>query len=315
MASNYRMAELLVQLITGQTLDQKNIQEKYGIDIRTAQRDISYIRSALAEYDAGEIVSKKGTYRLSHKSEMVDFEMVLAASNILLGSRALTQTELHDTLAFLSSGLSATMQAAVHDQISIPNNSYTPLSKPKPLLNQLREISLCIANNEKITFTYLSSHPDEPKPLKHHAQPVALFFEVHYFYVAMLSQEHDGYWLYRLDRIIDILAKTAGQQLNYADRFSLQDHRHQTYLLDSGQLTRISFIYRYYPQTALDYFPGSHVIKSNSDGSSVIVAYVKVDGAMLWLLSQGAALQVISPPLLVNRMRDALTAARDQYLD
>ncbi|WP_054726088.1 hypothetical protein [Paucilactobacillus hokkaidonensis] len=59
MASNYRMAELLVQLITGQTLDQKNIQKKYGIDIRTAQRDISYIRSALAEYDAGEIVSKK----------------------------------------------------------------------------------------------------------------------------------------------------------------------------------------------------------------------------------------------------------------
>lgn len=64
----------------------------------------------------------------------------------------------------------------------------------------------------------------------------------------------------------------------------------------------------------LDHFPGSRVLETRPDGSHLIEAYVKVDGAMFWLLSQGAHLQVVSPPSLVNRMRAELTAARDQYL-
>lgn len=143
---------------------------------------------------------------------------------------------------------------------------------------------------------------------------MALFFEVHYFYVAMLSQERGGYWLYRLDRIVDIVTKTAGEKLDYTERFSLQDHRRQTYLVDSGSLTRIRFIYRNYVQTVLDHFPNSRVVQENEDGSVIIEAYVKIDGAMFWLLSQGAGLQVISPASLVDRMRNALSAAREQYL-
>lgn len=206
------------------------------------------------------------------------------------------------------------MRDAVHKQLAVPRGSYTPLSRPAPLLNRLREVAYCITNNQRMVFTYHSSHPDEPKPLIHHAQPVALFFEVHYFYVAMLSQERGGYWLYRLDRIVDIVTKTAGEKLDYTERFSLQDHRRQTYLVDSGSLTRIRFIYRNYVQTVLDHFPNSRVVQENEDGSVIIEAYVKIDGAMFWLLSQGAGLQVISPASLVDRMRNALSAAREQYL-
>lgn len=315
MKSNYRVVELLVQLMAGKTLKQADIQKKYAISLRTSQRDLSYIKNALAEYDAGEMIEQQGTYYLSHQSETKDLEMVLATSNILLGSRALTPDELTHTLDFLSRGLSPAMQKAVHKQLAFPRESYTPLSAPKPLLSRLRGIAACIANNEKLVFTYHSSHSGEPKPLIHHAQPVAVFFEIHYFYVAMWSRERGGYWLYRLDRIVDILDKSPGKKLDYAKRFSLQDHRHQVYLVDSGSLTKIKFIYRNYIQTALDNFPDARVIQKNADGSTVIEAYVKVDGAMMWLLSQGAGLQVVSPPSLVKRMRDALSAAREQYLE
>lgn len=315
MESNARVAELMVRLMHGETLRQGDLQKQYRISLRTCQRDLSYIRQALAEYDAGEIEERAGTYRLTRQSEAADLEMVLTTSQILLGSRALDSTELAATLQFLSASLSPEMQAVVRKHLTLSRGSYLPLSRPKPLLRRLREITECIAKNEKLVFTYLSSRATEPRPRVHHAQPVALFFETYYFYVAMLSQERGGYWLYRLDRIDTILSKQAGEKLDYAARFSLQDHRHQTYWLDSGTVTQIRFIYRYYLQTVLDHFPGSRVIEQRADGSYLIEAYVKVDGAMFWLLSQGAGLQVVSPPSLVQRMRETLTAARDQYRD
>jgi len=80
-------------------------------------------------------------------------------------------------------------------------------------------------------------------------------------------------------------------------------------------LTRIQFSYRYYEQTALDFFPRSRVVKYNEDGSVVIEAFAKVDGAVLWLLSQGEAVKVLAPQSLVERMKETLTNTRNQYLE
>jgi len=35
----------------------------------------------------------------------------------------------------------------------------------------------------------------------------------------MMSEEHGGYWLYRLDRIVDILETKKGEKLDYIKRF------------------------------------------------------------------------------------------------
>jgi len=311
--SNQRIAELMVQLMAGKTLRAEKIAAKYAVSARTSQRDFAYIRRALSEYTAGDLIEEHGTYRLSRRSEETDAGMVLAMSNILLGSRALTQTELSGTLDYLSSGLSPAMQTAMHQQLTLSRGSYVPLSRSKPLLHVLREVASCITQNQRMVFTYRSSRPGETHARVHHAQPVALFFETYYFYVAMLSEEHAGYWLYRLDRIQAIQEKLPGEKLDYDERYSLQEHRNYAYLLDSGSLTRIRFRYYNYVQTALDHFPGSRVIREYPDGSYVIEAYVKIDGAVLWLLSQGAGLRVLSPVSLVDRMRAMLQATLEQY--
>lgn len=313
--SNQRIAELMVRLMSGETLRQSDLEAKYGVSRRTCQRDFAYIRSALSEYVAGNLLEEQGTYRLARQSEETDFEMALTTSNILIGSRALDQDELNGTLDFLVDSLSPQMQEAVRQQLTLSRGSYVPLSRAKPLLKRLKDMTESIAQMQRLVFTYRGSSGDDQQPQVHHAQPVAIFFETYYFYVAMLSEEHGGYWLYRLDRIVEILAQLPGEKLDYAKRFSLQEHRNYTYLLDTGELTQIRFLYRNYPQTALDHFPGSRIIKQNADGSCVIEAYVKTDGAMLWLLSQGAGLRVLSPVSLVRRVRNALAAARDQYDD
>ncbi|MFB9769078.1 helix-turn-helix transcriptional regulator [Lactiplantibacillus modestisalitolerans] len=313
MQSNGRIAELLVQLMSGQSVETEKVLAKYAISKRTYQRDLAYVRNALIENGVGELQECAGTYRLLRQSTREDYQKALVTSHVLLGSRALTVAELKDTLAYLAKGLPEELQAELRQKLTLARGSYTALSRPKPLLERLHIITDLIAANQRMTFVYHGSDFHVPQPQTHHAQPVAVFFEVHYFYIAMLSEEHAGYWLYRLDRIVKILDHTAGQHLDYAHRFSLQDHRRQSYLLDSGSVTPIQFIYRNALQTVLDQFPQARVLATLPDGSHKIEAYVKVDGAMLWLLSQGAGVEVVSPPLLKKRMKKALQAALKQY--
>lgn len=182
MQSNQRIAELMVQLMSGETLKQSDLEVKYQVSRRTCQRDFSYIRSALSEYAAGDLVEADGTYRLARQSEDVDVSMVLTMSHILLGSRALDQDELAATLAYVSGSLSPVMQAVVRQELTLARGSYVPLSRSKPLLEQLRLVTASISRTEKLVFTYRSSSATETKPRVHHAQPVALFFENYYFY-------------------------------------------------------------------------------------------------------------------------------------
>lgn len=177
MKSKYRVAELIVRLMNGETLLQMDVLKQYDISKRTSQRDLADIRSAMSEYDAGEVVETDGTYCLSRQSEQLDFEMVLTVSNILLGSRSLEQDELTRTLDFLISQLSPAMQDLIHKQLKISRGGYVPLSKPTPLLNRLREVALCIAQNRKMVFVYRGSAKKYNKPQKHHAQPVAVFLK------------------------------------------------------------------------------------------------------------------------------------------
>lgn len=313
MNSNRRILDLLVPLLDGQVLEQTDMIKKYHVSLRTIQRNLADIRAALTDFNVGDLVEDEGAYRLVRNGDVAGFEKALAVSNMFLGTRALAPDELAATLKFIGHSLSPETQATLHHALAIPRGSYTPLSRPKPLLHRLHEIQTCMAHNQQLTFTYLSSQPNEKRPLTHHAQPVAIFFEMHYFYVAMFSQERGGYWLYRLDRIVAIINKTNGQKLDYAERFSLQDHRHQTYLLDSGSVKKIRFIYRGYVQTALDHFPSAHIIKENADGSHIIDAYVKIDGALLWLVGQGPRLQVLSPKSVVRQVQETLQETLAQY--
>lgn len=313
MNSNRRIVELVVPLLNGQSISQIEMTKKYNISVRTFQRDIADIRHVLTEHGVGDVRENVGVYKLVRDDDINSLEKALITTTILLGSRAFESKELTDTLDYVASKLSPEFKKILYQQTAIPRGSYTPLSKPKPLLHRLKEVEDCILNNQKITFTYLSSQPDEKRPRIHHAQPVAVFFEMHYFYIAMMSEERNGYWMYRLDRIVEILSKENGQKLDYATKFSLQDHQHQTYLLDSGSLKKIQFIYRGYIQTVLDHFPNAHIAKDNKDGSYLIEAYLKVDGAMLWLVGQGDRLEVVSPPSVVREVKTALLNALSQY--
>lgn len=315
MESNARVAHIFAALMQGQTIDAETLTAEYGISLRTLQRDLADIRAALADECAQPPVLQEGPPR--HWCLMTDNRqdsIALAVSHIVTGSRAFDQGELAEALAYIEQPLSPTSRSTLHADLRLARHGFSPLTGAKPLLGLLQTVNTAIDQRLKLTFSYRSSRSNLKQTSEiHHAQPVAVFFERFYFYVAMFADEHHGYWLYRLDRIDEILDETKGEKLDYATRFSLQDHWRQTYFIDFGEPTVIHFEYEGFVTTALDAFPTSKVVATNVDGSVVIEAYARIEGALLWLLGQGPRVKVLDPPLLVKRIKTMLTAMQAKY--
>lgn len=305
-----RISEILIRLFQGEKLATDELLLKYNVQERSLRRDLQKIRNMLSEVDAGRLVNRDGELHLERPTREDDLNSVLAASHIIIGSRAFQTAEMEQVLSVLRSEFAAEDQLALKAKLKEARSGYTELASAQPLLANMARVATCIERRQRMMFQYHSSSNERRI---HHGRPVALFFENHYFYAVMDSVEHGGFWHYRLDRIqaIELIKRPVRQDA--PERYSVRDHRKQTYLLDMGQLTKITFIYRNYPQTALDALPQTHIVRYNADGSVVISGYVKEGGALLWLLSQGAGVQVLEPQSLIDKLTGQLTAAMEQY--
>ncbi len=321
MNSNARVTKLLASLINGEILETTSICAQYDISKRTLQRDLAAIKDALGP--RFELIEDHGTWKLATiAGERRDLVMTIA--NILLGSRGLAIEDLTACLNWLLSQLDSSDRDLAENQLRIARADYLPMTEAKPLLAMLRTIEDAISKSLLLTFSYNSSGASDatdhliqapkrgPRENKH-AQPVAVFFEEHYWYVAMYEPEKAHFWVYRMDRIQQIIASEPGLDLEYAKRFSLQDHRHRTYLLSSGEFITFTFEYSEHPPTALDKFPQSTIIKHNPDGTVVIRAHAYLSGAALWLMGQGPAVKVLEPPSLIALLKAKHQAAIQRY--
>lgn len=322
MNSNARVTKLLADLINGETLDAAVICEEYGIGKRTLQRDLAVIKDALgARFDLQEVT---GGWKLT-SIDGDRRDMVTAIAHILLASRGLAPQELNACVTWLLGQLGTQEQRIAEKQLRLARADYLPMTEAKPILSLLPVIEKAIAKSLLLTFNY---HPSQNSHATAHlvdsprldtqtttkqAQPVAVFFEEHYWYVAMYVPQTGHFWLYRLDRIEAIVKAEPGMNLDYAKRFSLQDHRHRTYLLSSGEFASFTFEYSEYPPTALDKFPDSKIIRRNPNGTVVIQAHAYLTGAVMWLMSQGPGVKVLDPPSLVKLIQQKHQAALDRY--
>lgn len=313
MNSNARVTKLMATLINGEVLNTEAVCTQYDIGKRTFQRDLMVIKEALGEHF--EIKEHHGVWKLItvDGDEISQLPAVSAICHILIGTRGLASSELKQLLTYLQMPLATSEQETLHKQLRQVLADYIPVTQAKPLLQLLSEVETAIDQTEALYFTYRGTQTHHHGVEIHRAQPVAVFFELHYFYVAMYNLDAEKYWLYRLDRIHDLARKTTGLKLDYATRFSLQDHWRYTYMQDDGDLVTFRFEYAYYATSALDAFPHSKVVGMTPDGHFIIEARAKMVGIMMWVLGQGIGVKVISPPSLIKAVTESLDATRAQY--
>lgn len=331
--SSRRIVEMLVRMLNGEAFDVHKWQtemiynaqrDKQGNIIktpssRTFQRDITIIENVLEEFDSDYKLTKsvKGHLLTGNSSDHVD--LLIAIAHILLASRAFTTDETTEILDELTSRLSAIDKSIFNQNVAIDRSSYAPLKTNSNVFTNLKILNQAINDEKSITFHYSKSSTeikDENDVGKVcQGQPMTIYFEMFYFYVAMKMDGKDELATFRLDRIKQIDdASKKGSSRKFRDNFKLLDHRQNVYLLPFGDLESFTFECRIDPQIAVDHFPQSSV-KAGPNGYPIVSARAKSEGALLWLQSQGPNVKVLSPQRFVNRIKENLTDAANQYQD
>ncbi len=311
-SSATRLLDIYHKLLNGAAITKEEFAQKYEVAPRTIQRDLADIRLFLEEYRPDAKLqynrSTKSSYLAGQNNTLGKAE-TLALCKILLASRAFTKKETDHLLGALNDNLPPAEQKELNWIIKNEQSNYVELQHTKALLQILWEFSNYIVKHRLLNIVYTRQ---DKKQVTHTILPKAIIFSDYYFYVVSYSQNAEQYLFFRLDRIIDYtpLDKKAGhsQNLRYEDGKLRQNIQFMT----PGDLLTITFEFSGTVEAALDRFPNSKVIKKLAD--SVVIESETIDqGAMMWLLSQGKRVKVLSPDNFKAKMKQELKEMLQNY--
>ncbi len=313
-----RMLDIFERLNRGELLNKQDMVRYYGVGEKTIQRDIEDIRSYLADKHEGcvgaTIQYDRGAkgYRLTRfEREWLTNQETLALCKILLESRALEKTELQGLIEKLLTQASPSDRAIAEDIIRSEYAAYVPLQHGKKLLELLWRISMAIHRHREISFFYTRkdnvSHPRTVKPL-------SIMFSEYYFYVIALyddTDEGEVYRTYRIDRLTELKETGKSFRIPHSAKFHDGEFRKRVQYMYDGKMQTIKF--RYYDSSiehVLDRLPTAKA-KKVSEGVYNVTAEVSGKGVLIWLLSQGSAVEVYSPKSLRDEWLSEIKSIMD----
>lgn len=328
---NFRIFSIYEELRGGKVLNKSEAAQRFGVDVRSIQRDMDDLRAFLAERAAAGdgnlyiIYDRKAKgYRLvGEDSPLMTNSEILAVSKILLESRAFPKAELSTLLNKLVAGcVPQENSKLISDLIANEKFHYTELTEPVSIQDRLWMLGSAIRRQRRLELDYRRQGEAETG-VHRIVEPVSLMFSEYYFYLnAYIAEEKEpGSWVrrhewpsvFRVDRITAFQEQGTTFALPYANRFQEGEFRKRVQFMYGGALRQIQFRYSGPSVHAvLDRLPTAQ-IESGEAGSWIIRAEVFGDGVLMWLLSQGDKIEVLSPPSLRNQMRELLLSMLDQY--
>ena len=296
---NFRQLEMYDRLRRGEELVKKELANKYGVSLKTIQRDIEAIRSYLSEKknEIGqfEIKARNNKYKyiaVDESDNILTERDILALSKILLESRAFNKREMTILLKKLQGQISRESQIRIRELINNEDFYYVELQHGKDLVDVLWDLSAAIMERKIITFDYIRI---DKKQTKKEIKPVAIMFSEFYFYLIGYStnSEDDIPLVFRIDRMsnIDYTEKTF--YIPYSKRFEDGEFRKRIQFMYGGKLKKFTFEFSGTSLEAmLDRLATAKVIKS--DGNIyTITAESYGDGIRMWLNSQGDNVKIL----------------------
>lgn len=314
MNSNQRIMDIFLSLYQGVSVSIVESSKKYNTSIRTIQRDLATISTTLDTDDLKmrlAVDSSNGHYfleRLDHLSP----QEVLVIGKILLESRSLIKSEIERIINHLLEELSTENNKVIKQSLANELLSYYPLKHQENLLQLIWDFNAYIAKQTVLTFTYQKNRGEV---VQRKGLPVSLFFSEYYFYVILYNPTYKSYLNYRLDRFLDIQSTSEKIKIDYKDRLEDSELRKKIHFMYAGK--EVTFTFRFWGiiEAALDKLPDSKVIKEHDDNSVVIEATAYDTGVIMWLLSQGSNVQVLSPPSFVGKIKKEIEDMKKRYMD
>ncbi len=331
-SKNLRILSLYARLSKGYTILKAEEAERYKVDERTIQRDIDDIRAFLDEQKShnsdeqreivysrqqGGFVMREGNPSLMSNSE------ILAVSKILLDSRAFTKKEINEILDKLIVGCVPEKNVKmISDLIANEKYHYAELRHKKEVKEILWDLGEDIRKKRLIKIRY-EKLSKENKAVTYIVEPVGLIFSEYYFYLNAFIDElndkeeyvHKYQYpaIFRLDRILDRKNTSNKFVVEYSNRFEEGEFRKRIQFMFAGELIKVRF--KYYGlsiDAVLDRLPTAKIIEK-TDEYYMVEAEVYGKGIVMWLMSQGKNVEVVSPATLREEIKKQITELNRWY--
>jgi predicted DNA-binding transcriptional regulator YafY len=300
MSKSTQILELYLKFLNGEILSKVEIGIYFNNESnRTIQRYIAELNQFLADHQQTEhlnieYIHKLNGYKMVNKGDsIVDKEQILGILKMLISARALTKLEINTTIATLTSRLSNEDKELITKTIRSELNTYTPLNHEEPLLNKIWDINKIIQSNKSISFDYANAF----NHLKNHViRPMYITYSELYFYLIGVNAKNEVL-IFRLDRILSYKIDKHQIDLPSSPYYNEGELKKRIYFMYGGEWKRVSFEFNNgVIESVLDRFPTAKLLKKDYDNNRFTVEIEVIgDGILMWLLSQGSKVKILSP--------------------
>ena len=313
-----RLLGIFFRAINGQDLSVKELALYYDVSPKTISRDISSLKNFLSE-NRNLVGNSELEYSYTEKSYRLNLDFFLsnkelvAITKIILGSRSLSKIDVLDIISKLKRLTSTSDGKILDDIVQKELYSYKGVKHDcKSVIDNLWQIINAIEQKNEITIEY---YKVDRKSIERRIKPLAILFSEYYFYLIAFHSEGESFQpiYYRVDRIVNIVKHNKKFSIEEIYRVDEGEIKNKVQFMFPGKCQKVRFEFSGPSvQAVLDRLPTAKIIESNGK-TYLIEAEIFGGGIKMYLLSQGSWVKVVSPPNLVEEMRDELNKMYNIY--
>lgn len=308
-----RTLKIYDKLISGEVINKKKLAYEFNVNNRTIQRDIEDIRNYLSDSHETEKVlydHKHNGYYLdgNNKSTLSTVEM-FSIIKILLESRAFCKEEMQGIVNSIFSYVPKLESKSIKSLVLNELYHFQPVTHEKPMLKMIWDLGQCILRKEAIEIEFMKLNGENSKRAIY---PLAIVFSEFYFYLVARIEDskYNNPAFFRIDRIEKFKLLNKKYLLN---RFEEGELKKRVMFMYGGDLMKIKFKYTgIYIEHILDRFPIAQVTNISKDVYEFEVE-VYGKGCLMWFLSQGENVELISPESLRKELIEKINKMSKIY--
>lgn len=293
-----RTLAIYERLRKGVIVNKRSITDEFKVNARTIQRDLDEIRMYLSDNYTGDELYydsvKKGYIITNPNKQSLSEVETYAIIKILLESRAFCREEMQELVTTVINAVPKWEQKIIKELIANEQYHFQPLQHNKPILKIVWDLEQCVRKRMVIEIDYYKITKIMDKRIIH---PLAVVFSEYYFYLVakIEGKEYKTPAFFRIDRIRNFIVTKRKFSLPETLRFEEGELKKRVQFMHGGDLFILRFVFWGASlEVVLDKFPTAKVIYQKN-GEYTIEAEVYGKGCLMWLLSQGDKVKILSP--------------------
>lgn len=318
--NKYRLLDIFYRVMWDNQVTLAGMAQNYDVSEKTIIRDINVIRAFLSENRTlvGNVElpfdKQEQRYKLNRLDGLSSQELLIILK-ILVGSRALDKESLREAVDRLTICANNTGQEIFRDFCKNELDYYCAVRKEEgvDIPKLVWKLEKAIQKGKSISIVYEKL---KGVCVDRNLYPISVVFSNFYFYLLACRSdiEESAVIYYRVDRMKEVREGKERILVSLEKRHQLDDARLFNQKMFMGERTRIRFCYTGPSlQAVLDRFPTAEVVCQDEAEAEVSAMVEYSRGTIMELLQQGSWVKVLSPPKLVEDIREELRKMKSMY--